>query len=182
MPSKPANRQTFLLEFAFHHQAAGVGPMKFCFLCALLACSMAARAQDLPPGVRLGMGVDELRQALPALDLVRRPQKLAGGLAGSWRLASTEIAGLPGSETFFFAAGTLRRIEFVASTDAGVAAFDRIVAWARGMHGPEQAAENGSFAAWSSADVDIYVRLAAAPHAAVQLVFSARPARDDRAL
>ena len=149
---------------------------------------LLAAAQGLPPGVRLGIGVDELRRALPTLEAVRRPQRLAGGLAGSWQLDDARVAGLAGAQTFFFAAGALRRVEFVAgaqaSPDEGAAAFDAVVAWGRGLYGAERPAQDAfsRYAAWSAPEADVYVRLSMPPRAGLQLVFSARPARDDGTL
>jgi hypothetical protein len=78
----------------------------------------ALHAQALPPGVRLGMTVGELHAALPAAERVQRPQRLGGGLLGSWRAAPVEMAGLMFEPTFFFAASELRRVEYVATTQA----------------------------------------------------------------
>ncbi len=156
-----------------------------------LAWNMAAAAQAqsaLPPGVVFGMPVDAVRQALPALDLVRRPQRLAGGLAGSWQLPQTQVAGLSGSQTFFFAGGVLRRVEFSADAqavaDGGAAAFEQLLDWGRTRYGAERPAQDAvsRYAAWSTPGQDVYVRLTSAPHAGLQLVLSARLERDDRAL
>ncbi|WPB58058.1 hypothetical protein [Xylophilus sp. GOD-11R] len=167
--------------------------MKRALFAALLAAGLAAvvpaaSAQELPPGVRLGMGLAELRQALPALERVRRPQRLAGGLVGAWQVADAQVAGVIGTQTYYLAGGELRRIEFMADTaalpDGGSAAFDAVVAAGRERWGPERPAQDAvsRYAAWSTADIDAYARLLAPPRAALQLVISARPPRDDRQL
>ena len=149
---------------------------------------LPASAQELPAGVRFGMGVDDLRTVLPTAEVVRRPERLAGGLAGTWRLADTQVAGLAGSQVFYFAAGQLRRVEFQADTgavpDGGAAAFDRLLAWGRERYGPERPAQDAvaRIAGWSDAGQDLYLRLATQPRASLKLVFSARPPRDDRQL
>lgn len=78
---------------------------------ALFVAAGAPHAQALPPGVRLGMTVDELQAALPAAERVQRPQRLGGGLLGSWRGEPVQMAGLLFEPTFFFAASELRRVE-----------------------------------------------------------------------
>jgi len=93
------------------------------FLRALAASAIffaagALHAQALPPGVRLGMTADELQAALPAAERVHRPQRLTGGLLGSWRATPVEMAGLVFEPTFFFAASELRRVEYVATAQA----------------------------------------------------------------
>lgn len=150
--------------------------------------SLPANAQQLPAGVHFGMDVDDLRTALPAAEVVRRPERLAGGLAGTWRLADAPFAGLAGSQVFFFTAGQLRRVEFQADTsarpDGGAAAFERLLAWGREHYGPEHPAQDAvsRIAAWSDAEQDLYLRLATLPRPGLKLVFSARPPRDDRQL
>ncbi len=149
--------------------------------------SRALQAQELPAGVQLGMSVEALQQALPGLERVTRPQRLAGGLAGWWRWPA-QVAGLPGYQTFFFQAGLLRRVEFFADTrdlpDAGAAAFERIVSWGRSVYGPERAARDSgsSYATWALEDSDVYTQNVTAPQAGVRLVYKARQARDASAL
>jgi hypothetical protein len=151
----------------------------------LLAASGAAQAQALPAGVRLGMTAGELQSVLPALERVARPQRLAGGLAGTWHGAPGLVAGLPFETTWFFAGAQLRRVEFAANTqgqrDLGAGAFDEIVAWGRGVFGPELASrDNGSeIAAWVDGDTDVYVQhVADALRASVRLVYKARVVKD----
>jgi len=155
-------------------------------LILLMGAATASHAQALPPGVRLGMTADELQAAaLPGLARVARPQRLAGGLAGSWRAAPAIVAGLPFEPVFFFAEGTLRRMEWFAAVDAqpdlGAAAFADIVAWGRNAFGPELASNDpgSAYAAWVQGDTDIYAqRTTDAHHAAVRLVYKVRQVKD----
>jgi hypothetical protein len=142
-------------------------------------------AQALPPGVRLGMTADELQAALPAAERVQRPQRLAGGLLGSWRAAPVEMVGLSFEPTFYFAASELRRVEFVATAqavpDSGAAAFGQLVQWGRGAFGNELASRDpgSAYAAWTSGDADVYVQQVSDPRrASVRLVYKARQLRD----
>ena len=145
----------------------------------------AAHAQSLPPGVRLGMTVNELQGALPTVERVARPQRLAGGLAGSWRGAPTQVAGLPFEPTFFFAGGVLQRVEYAAAAqgapDAGAAAFADIVNWGRERFGRELGSNDpgSAYAAWTDGDTDIYVQHTLdARRASVRLVYKARQLKD----
>ncbi|MGJ7529597.1 hypothetical protein [Variovorax sp. GB1P17] len=145
----------------------------------------ALHAQALPPGVRLGMTADELRAALPAAERVQRPQRLSGGLLGSWRAAPVTMAGLVFEPTFFFAASELRRVEYVATAqalpDSGAATFAALVQWGRGVFGNELASRDpgSAYAAWVSNDTDVYVQQVSDPrHASVRLVYKARQLRD----
>ena len=152
-------------------------------LAALLCLGPNLGAQPLPAGVRLGMGVDELRQVQPSVERVRRPERLAGGLAGSWRLDHSELASLSGAQLFFFAGGQLRRVEFQVD-EASDATFERLLAWGRQQYGTERPAQDAvsRYAAWSTVDTDIYLRLLTSSRPGLSLVLSARPPRDDRTL
>ncbi|MDH6166526.1 hypothetical protein M2282_001673 [Variovorax boronicumulans] len=152
---------------------------------AILFAAGALHAQALPPGVRLGMTADELQAALPAAERVHRPQRLAGGLLGSWRAAPVEMAGLVFEPTFFFAASELRRVEYVATAQAvpdnGASAFGQIVQWGRGVFGDELASRDpgSAYAAWTNGDTDVYVQQVSDPRrASVRLVYKARQLRD----
>lgn len=145
----------------------------------------AACAQSLPPGVRLGMTADELQGALPDAERVARPQRLAGGLAGSWRGAPMQVAGLPFEPTFFFAGGALQRIEYLAAAqtapDAGAAAFAELVNWGRERFGRELGSNDpgSAYAAWTQGDTDVYVQHTLDPRrASVRLVYKARQLKD----
>jgi hypothetical protein len=142
----------------------------------------ASHAQELPAGVTLGMPADELRHVLPELEKVRRPQRMTGGLVGTWRSPPIQMLGLEGRETFFFAQARLTRVEFVGSTADGADnsnAFDRIVAWGRTHYGQEIAANDAgaSYAEWSVGDMEVYAQYAAAK-AEVRLIYKLRPERD----
>ena len=141
-----------------------------------LALSPGAHAQAVPGGARLGMTVPQLRQAVPSLQRVARPTRLAGGLAGSWSAPPTHVAGVPLKPTFFFAAGQLRRVEYLAA-DAGAASFAALRKWGRARWGAELGAwdPDASFASWSSDDVDVYLQQAGAK---LRLVVKRRELKD----
>ena len=156
----------------------------------LIACAgffavQALHAQALPPGVRLGMTADELQIAVPTAQRVQRPQRLAGGLLGSWQAAPVSIAGLVFEPTFFFAGSQLQRVEFVAPAqalpDGGAAAFAELVRWGRGVFGSELASNDPgtAYAAWTSEAADVYVQhVRDVRRASVRLVYKARQVRD----
>ncbi|WP_307690506.1 hypothetical protein [Variovorax ginsengisoli] len=153
---------------------------------------MPAHAQALPAGVRLGMSAEELRSALPDVERVARPQRLAGGLAGTWRAAPVALAGLPFDLTFFFADGQLQRIEYAAAAqpvqtepDRGAAAFAQLLDWGRATFGPEVGARDpgSAYAAWVAGDADVYLqRTDGARGASVRLVYKLRQLKDGSAL
>lgn len=152
---------------------------------ALLLAAGTSFAQALPAGVRLGMSADELQAALPGVEHVPRPQRLAGGLAGNWRAGPTRMAGLSFDPVFFFAGDQLRRVEWVAAAgsepDLGAAAFAEIVAWGRRSFGPELGSNDpgSASAAWVQGDCDIYAQRVGDPrHASVRLVYKARQLKD----
>lgn len=145
----------------------------------------AAHAQALPPGVRLGMTAAELQSTLPELERVQRPQRLSGGLLGSWRGAPVPMAGLMFEPVFFFAEAQLRRVEYLASAqavpDGGAGAFAELVQWGRGAFGNELASNDpgSAYAAWVSGDTDVYLQRVSDPRrASVRLVYKARQLRD----
>lgn len=125
---------------------------------ALGLCA-TAHAQAVPGGARLGMTVPQLRQAVPSLQRVARPARLAGGLAGRWSAPALHVAGVALKPTFFFAAGELRRVEYLA-TDADPASFTALRNWGRARWGAELGAwdPDASFASWASDDVDAYLQ------------------------
>ncbi|MDM0114110.1 hypothetical protein QTI66_18295 [Variovorax sp. J22R133] len=151
--------------------------------------AVLAHAQSLPEGVHMGMTVDELRAAVPSAERVPRPQRLSGGLAGTWRGAPAVVGGLPLAPTFYFAGARLQRVEFSASAtsepDLGAQAFNEIVSWGRGSFGQELASTDGAsqYAAWSQGGVDVYAQRMGDPrHAAVRIVYAARERKDDSTL
>lgn len=156
---------------------------------AICLVAPAVHSQSLPSGVHFGMTVDELQAVQPAVQRVKRPQHLAGGLSGSWRGEPVVVAGLPFDLTFFFADTKLRRVEFLASvqpqTASSAAAFRAIVNWGRGVFGPESGSTDpsGKYAAWVTGDVDVYAQSAFSPlRENVRLVYKEQDHRDDRNL
>lgn len=146
---------------------------------------VAAHAQSLPPGVHLGMTAPELQAALPAAEPVSRPQRLSGGLRGSWRGEPAPIAGLMFKPTFYFADGQLRRVEYDASAqglpDGGEAAFSALLKWGRGAFGTELAAlDPGSTSvAWSGGELDVVLQRTGDAHRAnLRLIYKQRQLRD----
>ncbi len=157
----------------------------FVLLFFVTACT--AHAQNLPPGVRLGMTAEALQEVLP-VERVARPQRLAGGLAGSWRATPAVVAGLPFEPTFFFAGGELRRVEYVAvnGDPAQVSAtFAELVRWGREQFGNELGSSDpgSAYATWVQGDTDIYAQQTIdARRATVRLVYKARLLKDGSAL
>ncbi len=159
-------------------------PTVLAIAAACLACA-TVHAQALPPGVQIGMSADALQAALPTVERVARPQRLPGGLAGSWRLAPTMLAGLPFEATFYFAGSTLRRVEYVAAAqiepDRGAGAFAQLLEWGRAAFGPEVGARDpgNAYASWVSGDTDVYAQHVDEPRrASVRLVYKARQLKD----
>jgi len=154
-------------------------------IAAALFLAATAHAQALPPGVQLGMSAEALQSAVPGLQHVPRPQRLAGGLAGNWRAAPTIVAGVPFEPVFFFAGSELRRVEWAADVegrpDLGAAAFAELVAWGRGRFGPELGSNDpgSAYAAWVQGDTDVYAqRSSDARHASIRLVYKLRQLKD----
>jgi hypothetical protein len=152
---------------------------------AFLIATVAAHGQALPSGVRLGMSSEALQAALPGVERVHRPQRLAGGLAGNWHAAPTTLAGLSFERVFFFAGDELRRMEWVAAADAqpdlGAAAFAELVAWGRSRFGGELSSNDpgSAYAAWVDGDADVYVQRTSDPRrASVRLVYKTRHVKD----
>ena len=152
---------------------------------AALGAAAVATAQSLPAGVQLGMSPAELQAALPEAQRVARPQRLAGGLAGTWRGAPVAMAGLRFEPTFYFAGAHLRRVEWTTGADVTpdqcAAAFDALLAWGRGRFGSELASRDpGSrYAAWVADDTDVYAQLVEAERGpSVRLVYKTRQLRD----
>lgn len=141
----------------------------------------------MPSGVRFGMSSQELQAVVP-VERIARPQRLAGGLAGSWRTAPMTVAGLPFESTFFFSGDELKRVEYVAAggDPAGVAtAFAELVRWGREQFGPELGSSDpgSAYAAWVQGDTDIYAQHTVDPRrASVRLVYKARQLKDGSAL
>ncbi|UST52278.1 hypothetical protein NF681_01490 (plasmid) [Comamonadaceae bacterium OTU4NAUVB1] len=154
------------------------------------AMSAVALAQELPAGVRWGMDADALRAAVPDASRVARPQRLAGGVAGTWHAPPVRIAdALDAEPVFFFGGGRLVRVEHVAAgldaPDRGEAAFAALRDWGRERFGAELATRDpgSEIAAWVDGDTDVYVqRTVDARGATVRLVRKLRVVKDGRAL
>jgi len=149
------------------------------------AASVAAHAQALPPGVHLGMTAQELQAALPSAEPVSRPQRLSGGLVGSWHGEPTPIAGLMFKPTFYFAGGQLKRVEYDASAqglpDGGEGAFLALLQWGRGVYGTELAAidPGSAYVSWSSGELDVILQRTGDAHRAnLRLIYKQRQLRD----
>lgn len=146
----------------------------------------ALHAQELPPGVALGMTPAALRAAVPTVERVARPVRIAGGLAGNWRGQPAQIAGLPFEPTFYFAGGELRRVEWVALPEAGgdrgTAAYAELLGWGRSRFGTEMASRDpgSELASWVAGDADVYAQriddVRRAP--SVRLVYKLRQLKD----
>lgn len=158
-------------------------PFFFLFACGL---GGALHAQELPPGVALGMTPDGLRAAVPTVERVARPVRIAGGLVGNWRGERAFIAGLLFEPTFYFADGELRRVEWVAQPEAdgdrGTAAYAELLAWGRSRFGAEMASRDpgSELASWVAGDADVYAqRIDDARRApSVRLVYKLRQLKD----
>lgn len=160
-------------------------------LCALaLGLSLGSpklQAQSLPEGVRWGMSAPELQQVLPSAQRVARPQRLAGGLRGSWQ-APADLMGAPGQQTFFFQGEQLQRVEFFVDAreqpDNGTSVYERILSWGRKAYGAERSARDpqNRYATWTLDDTEIYAQHVSAPQASVRLVYKVRQLRDAKEL
>lgn len=151
---------------------------------------IGATAQELPAGVQLGMDAEALRAALPEATRVARPQRLAGGVAGTWHAPPVRLLDtLDFEPVFFFGAGRLVRVEYVAAAldtpDRGEAAFAALRDWGRARFGAELATRDpgSEIAAWVDGDTDVYAqRTVDARGATVRLVHRMRVVKDGRAL
>lgn len=170
----------------FHSLASLGGGSRILSLGAFaVATSIAAHAQALPPAVHMGMTAQELQAALPTTEPVPHPQRLSGGLLGSWRGERAPIAGLMFKPTYYFAAGRLKRIEYDATAqglpDGGEAAFSALLQWGRDAFGNELAAldPGSTYVSWSSSDLDVILqRTGDARRANLRLIYKQRVLRD----
>lgn len=144
-------------------------------------------AQELPPGVVLGMTPDALRAALPDVERVARPVRLAGGLAGTWRGPPALVGEVPFEPTFYFAGATLQRVEWVAmlpqdDADRGAAAYAGLVEWGRTRFATEMASRDpgSQLASWVDGDADVYAQRNddGRRPAVVRLVYKVRRLKD----
>jgi hypothetical protein len=150
-------------------------------LACLAALLASAHAQALPDAVQLGMTPQQLRQAVPALQPVHRPVRLAGGLVGSWTGPPAALAGVAVAPTYFFADGELRRIEYLAPADADGHAYEALLSWGRRTWGPELASQGpeGAYATWNSDAMEVYLqRTGDARRPQLRLVIKATAGKD----
>ncbi|MBU1358629.1 MAG: hypothetical protein KKC79_03200 [Gammaproteobacteria bacterium] len=147
--------------------------------------ALSSHAQALPPGVSLGMSARELEAAVPDLERVARPPRLAGGLSGKWRSPSMTLGGLNFEPIYYLAGDRLRRIEWVAvaedQPEVADAAFGDIVQWGRSAFGPELASNDPgtAYAAWVDGDTDVYAqRTGGTARPTVRLVYRLRQVKD----
>lgn len=165
-------------------------PALVSLLLAVWAGPAAAQplAQPLiPPGVHLGVTVSELREAVPGLHPVPRPQSVAGAV-GRWRVDGVQQAGLVFDETFFFAGPALQRVELLlqpGTSSTSGEAFAHLVASLQALYGPElplhgalSSVEAGS-ASWVHDGVDILaLQSGSAGRTSVRLIYKARVLKD----
>lgn len=156
-------------------------------LLSAIFCSTAAAQAPVPPGVHLGMSASELREAVPGLQPIRRPQTVAGAV-GRWRVADVQQADLVFDETFFFAEQTLQRVELVLQPGSSAQSdevFAHLVASLRASYGPElplhgglSSVEAGS-ASWVHDEMDILaLQSGSASQTRVRLIYKARVLKD----
>ena len=143
--------------------------------------ALAAHAQALPDGARLGMTAQQLRDVVPGIARVPHPVRMAGGLVGSWRGPVVDIAGVPLAPTYFLAEGELRRIEYVADAGAAADAYETLLAWGRSAWGPELASQGseGAYASWTGDTLQAYLQLAGGgQRPQLRLVLKLRSSKD----
>ncbi|MDW5442645.1 hypothetical protein [Polaromonas sp. SM01] len=154
----------------------------------LAGVSCAASAQALmPPGVHLGMSVAELREAVPGLHAVRRPQTVSGTV-GSWRVSGVQQGGYVLEETFFFAQQSLQRVELLLQPDINPPpddAFAKLVVSLRAEYGPELPLYGGlsgavaGSASWVHEGMDILAMSSGPPgQAKTRLIYKTRILKD----
>lgn len=158
----------------------------------LAAAAIPAQAQALLADVHLGMAVQELQAAHPALKRVARPERMANGARGLWRETGVAFdAGLVFDCTYFVRGAEVDRIDLALTggTEGPAAAFERIVSLLRERHGGELRAHGstGSMldetASWADGDEDVAVYLTGAPDAAhIHVVYKQRELKDGSTL
>lgn len=144
---------------------------------SLAILAAAAHAQALPGGAQLGMSAQQLRDAVPALERVARPVRMAGGLVGSWRGPAVDLGGVWLAPTYFLAEGELRRVEYLAPPDT----YEALLAWGRSTWGPELASQGseGAYATWTAGTTQAYLQqTGGAQRPQVRLVVKLLTARD----
>lgn len=157
-------------------------------LAAVCLCSsVLASAAD--PATQLGLAESDLLagpQVPEHLRRVARPDRLASGARGLWRVARTDWGGLQVQQTFYLAQGKVQRIELLLLPDAaaggaGPGVFERVVATLQTALGPALLA--GDVASWVAGGVDVAAyRTASAQGLQVRVVYKTRELRDASAL
>lgn len=141
----------------------------------------------MPPGVHLGMSAAELREVVPGLHAVRRPQTVSGTV-GNWRASGVQQGGYVLDETFFFAQQALQRVELLLQPDVNPRpdeAFANLVTLLRAEYGPElplygglSGAAAGS-ASWVHEGMDILAMPSGPPgQAKTRLIYKVRILKD----
>jgi hypothetical protein len=150
------------------------------FAIAVCAVCAAAAQPVLPGSAQIGMTAEQLREAVPALKRVARPQRMTGGLVGSWSGPATDIAGVSFTPTYYFSGDVLQRIEYVASPGDAAKAFDAVRAWGRANWSSELASQSpeGDYAAWSAQDMNVYLQMTASARPGLRLVLKRRVDKD----
>lgn len=157
-------------------------------LLTLASCGVSAQAL-IPPGVRLGMSAGQLREAVPGLHAVRRPQTVAGAVGG-WRVSGVQQGDRVFEETFFFAQQTLQRVELLllqpeSDPQQDAQAFAHLVASLREQYGPELPLTGGlsgvaaGNAFWVHEGMDILAMQSGPPgQSKTRLIYKLRILRD----
>ncbi len=140
----------------------------------------------LPSGVQWGMSPAEVREAVPGVQPVRRPQTVAGAV-GSWRVPGVAQDDLLFDETFFFADQALQRVELLHQGDPDESgdAFERLLSALRARYGPELQLYGGmssldaGSASWVVDDTDILaMQTGPTGQVRVRLIYKARVLKD----
>ena len=154
-------------------------------LAAVCLCSsVLASAAD--PATQLGLAESDLLAGPQVPERVARPDRLASGARGLWRVARTDWGGLQVQQTFYLAQGKVQRIELLLLPDAaaggaGPGVFERVVATLQTSLGPALLA--GDVASWVAGGVDVAAyRTASAQGLQVRVVYKTRELRDASAL
>lgn len=139
-------------------------------------------ASAADPANQLGLAESDLLAGPQVPERVTRPDRLASGARGLWRLARTDWGGLPVQQTFYLAQGKVQRIELLLLPEAaGAGAFERVVATLQTALGPALLA--GDVASWVAGGVDVAAyRTASAQGPQVRVVYKTRELRDASAL
>ena len=154
-------------------------------LAAVCLCS-SVFANVADPATQLGLAESDLLAGPQVPERVTRPDRLASGARGLWRVARTDWGGLPVQQTFYLAQGKVQRIELLLLPDAaaggaGPGVFERVVATLQTSLGPALLA--GDVASWVAGGVDVAAyRTASAQGPQVRVVYKTSELRDASAL